>query len=210
MGFDLKFMRPRWGVSSSSAKGRTSPRWKSFASNGTPTLSRLARLMAIGRLYGSSPSPLLGSLRSGANPKARSSDLTRATREERLEAGFFVMDSISHRRREGDPSGPGVILVLRDCHPENPESLIGVPALIHSIIGMVMVAPVAAVRDHGSTISVLIEGLSRDAVPIGSDLGFVLDAARGVRIPGNDLASLLRTRKMNAARDEPSGQAVLQ
>ena len=119
------------------------------------------------------------------------------------------MDSINHRHRAGDPAGPGVILVLSECRPPDPESLIGLPAVIHSTSGVVMIAPVAVVRDHGTTISILIEGLSRDAVPIGSDVGFVLDATRGVLIPGGDLAFRRRSREAEPARDESPRRAVL-
>ena len=56
--------------------------------------------------------------------------------------------------------------------------------------GLFVISTIAAVREHGPTISVMIEGLTRDQFPIGSAVAFIPNHAREYLLPEKTLAAL--------------------
>ncbi len=89
---------------------------------------------------------------------------------------FTVKETIDRRPREDRPEPGGVILVLESCRPENPNHLIGRSVTIRSDAGLDIRVKVAAVRDHETTISLLVAGLNRSVVPVGSKVNIDDDA----------------------------------
>lgn len=87
-----------------------------------------------------------------------------------------VKDSLTRKKLEGWPEPAGVILVLEDCRPDDPDSLVGKRVSIRAAHDLLIEAPVAAVRDHGPSVSILIAGLNREIIPIGSEVRFLDDA----------------------------------
>ncbi len=83
---------------------------------------------------------------------------------------FPVKDTIDRRRREDRPEPRGVILLLDDCRPINPLSLVDQWVFLRDEAGLDARVKVAVVRDHGATISLLIAGLNRSVIPIGSTI----------------------------------------
>ncbi len=179
-----------------------------LGSSSTPTLGRPVPRMATAQRFGFLVKRSPGSSRLGAKREGRPSVPIKNTQDERLEAGYFVQDSINHRRHEGQPEKPGVILVLRGCRPLDPDALIGRSVLIKSTLGVMMISPVGAVRDHGATISILVEGLSRDVVPIGSDVGFIPESSQGVSIPHDEFKAMWRYRAIYASLDQSLKQTI--
>ncbi len=83
-----------------------------------------------------------------------------------------------------------MILVLNGCRPDRPDDLVGTLTQVTSPRGLFVISTVAAVRDHGPTISIMIEGLNRDQFPIGPAVAFIPDHAQEYLLPKETLAAL--------------------
>ncbi len=83
-----------------------------------------------------------------------------------------VIDVIEIKASYGLAAAPGIILVLRDFRPSNPQSLVGQIALVRTPIGDHWLAEVEGTRDHGTTVSIHLAGLGPSEIPIGSVVHF--------------------------------------
>jgi hypothetical protein len=83
-----------------------------------------------------------------------------------------VIDVIEIKASYNLGVAPGVVLVLRDFRPAEPDSLVGQIALVRNPMGDHWLAEVEGTRDHGTTISIHLAGLGPGDIPIGSVVHF--------------------------------------
>jgi hypothetical protein len=83
-----------------------------------------------------------------------------------------VIDVIEIKASYGLGVPPGVVLVLRDFRPLEPDSLVGQLAMVRNPMGDHWLAEVEGTRDHGTTVSIHLAGLTRENLPIGSVVTF--------------------------------------
>ena len=102
----------------------------------------------------------------------RPSDLAKAHPATEIDRELAIIDVFNHKAGNALPFPPGVILVLDAFRPADREALVDRYALIRTPGGLSALAKVSATRDHGSTISILIGGLSSETIPIGSTVSF--------------------------------------
>jgi hypothetical protein len=84
------------------------------------------------------------------------------------EIGGQVVDIIVMKESYGIVHAPGIVAILGDCRPSDPQGLIGRTACIRTPDGLSRLARIDATRDHGKTISFFFKGLASEDVPIGS------------------------------------------
>jgi hypothetical protein len=89
-----------------------------------------------------------------------------------------VIDIIEIKASYGLAVAPGIVLVLRDFRPADPQSLVGQLALVRNPTGDHWLAEVEGARDHGTTVSIHLAGLGPGDIPIGSVVHFPALAGR--------------------------------
>ena len=146
--------------------------------------------MAIAKRFVSSRKDNRESMRSAGPRPVPHSGPTRPSREIQPEASYDVLDSINHRQGDRQSAPVGVILVLDRCRIDQPQDLVGTLAQVTSPRGLFLISTVAAVKDHGPTISIMIEGPTRDQLPIGSAVSFIPNHVREHHLPEKTLAAL--------------------
>ncbi|MEJ7636469.1 MAG: hypothetical protein WKF75_00390 [Singulisphaera sp.] len=67
---------------------------------------------------------------------------------------------------------PGVVAILESFLPTEPQALVGRQVRIRTASGRVFSERVRGVREHGTTISLFFEGLTKVDIPIGSHIEF--------------------------------------
>ncbi len=82
--------------------------------------------------------------------------------------GVRVVDTIEMKESYGIAHAPGIVAILEDYRPADPQGYVGRTARIHSPDGLSRLARIDGARDHGKTISFFFKGLTRTDVPIGA------------------------------------------
>lgn len=82
---------------------------------------------------------------------------------------------------------PGLAVILEAFPDEQPERFVGGTAWFDAT-DPERAARILAVRDHGATISLLLEGLTKADLPIGTAISFV-PGARTELAPGRPVAT---------------------
>lgn len=82
--------------------------------------------------------------------------------------GIGIVETIAMKEGLGIGHAPGLVAILLSFPSADPQSFVGREVRLLTPEGGDSSRRIAAVRDHGTTISVFFPGLTRAEVPLGS------------------------------------------
>ncbi len=82
--------------------------------------------------------------------------------------GIGIVETIAMKEGMGIVLAPGLVVILESFPSADPQAFVGREVRLLTPEGGDSSRRIAAIRDHGTTISVFFPGLTRAEVPVGS------------------------------------------